>query len=234
MKYKAICFDVDGTLYSPQQLRQFMINIGFSHPVWASRYNRMRQLFRQLQGSFEEMNMEGTSFEDREALVYMKTAAGRKLRMVEARQKLDKNYYSHMEEVYATLEKQPETAQTLEKIKKAGLTVCVLSDWPLYNKLELMGVDSLVDCRITPYDMGYLKPDVHCFTYMLDRLARKNTEVLFVGDSYDKDITGASAAGIDSVLIGRHRDQKEQFPLAAEVFDTWKDFDAWIGSQLEA
>ncbi len=234
MKYKAICFDVDGTLYSPQTLKQFMINIGFSHPVWASRYNRMRHLFRSLQGSFEETGLENVDFSEREALVFMKMYPKRKMKLVEAREKLDRNYYRHMEEVYATLERQPETIATLEKIKKAGLQVCVLSDWPLYNKLELMGVDPYIDLKITPYDMGYLKPDVHCFTYMLDKLSLKSSEVLFVGDSYEKDVTGAAKAGIDPVLIGHHRDQKEQFPLAVEAFDNWKDFDDWIGGQLEA
>lgn len=233
MDYKAICFDIDGTLYPPELLRQYMINLAFAHPFWSAKYGRMRQAFRDVQSKFEENGLGPFSFRDREAMVYIKAMHLKRKKLLEARKRLDERYYKHLADIYETLGKQPETEKTLKNLKSHGIVTAVFSDWPLWNKLERMGIDSLIDHKYSSDDCGYLKPDIHCFEFVLDKLGLKAKEVLFVGDSYAKDIAGAASAGMDAVLIGSTREE-EKYPLAKEVFANWGEFDAWITRQLEA
>ena len=113
----------------------------------------------------------------------------------------------------------------------------MFTDFPLFGKLEGMGLDGYVDFSASSDDVGFLKPDSHCFEYLLYNLKLERNDVLYVGDSYSKDIAGACNAGIDAVLVNvkqsELRDAAERFPLAKEVFCNWKDFDAWLASGLE-
>lgn len=233
MKYKAVCFDIDGTLYPPQLLRQYMIDLAFAHPFWTIRYGKMRAAFRELQGSFEEMGLAAFPFREREAMVYIKTRPLGNLKLVDARNKLDSCYYRHLEDIYETLGKQPATARTLEMLRNRGVVTAVLSDWPLWDKLERMGLEDLFDLKYSSDDIGYLKPDIHCFSFLLEKLGLEAKDVLFVGDSYEKDIAGASGAGIDAVLVGESKEEGK-YPLALEVFGNWEEFDVWITGQTEA
>jgi len=166
-------------------------------------------------------------------MVLIKTMPLKNMKLLEARRRLDVGYYKHLADIYETLGKQPETEKTLRKIKEHGITTAVFSDWPLWDKLERMGLDSLIDKRYSPDDCGYLKPDVHCFEFVVDKLGFEAKDVLFVGDSYNKDIAGAAGAGLDAVLVGT-KDEEGKYPLAKKVFADWEEFDAWIDRQLEA
>lgn len=233
MKYKAVCFDIDGTLYPPRLLRQYMINLAFAHPFWSAKYGRMRQTFREIQSTFEETGLGPFPFRDREAMVFIKTMRFRKMKLLEARKRLDSGYYKKLADIYETLGRQPETEKTLRKLKDRGVVTAVFSDWPLWDKLERMGIDSLIDMKYSSDDCGYLKPDIHCFSFILEKLGLEAKDVLFVGDSYAKDITGAAGAGMDAVLVGT-ADEEGKYPLATKVFAEWEEFDAWIDRQLEA
>jgi len=233
MDYKAICFDIDGTLYPAKLLRQYMIDIAFAHPFWTAKYGRMRQAFRDVQSSFEENGLTPYSFREREAMVFIRSSYRKNMKLPEARKRLDRGYYKYLADIYETLGKQPETEATLRKLKSRGIVTAVFSDWPIWDKLERMGIDSLIDFKYGPDDCGYLKPDKHCFDFILGKLGLEAKDVLFVGDSYEKDIAGAAGAGMDAVLVGS-RNEDGRYPLAKEVFEDWEEFDAWIDRQLEA
>ena len=110
-------------------------------------------------------------------------------------------------------------------------------NWPLYAKLKGMGLEDLVDFACSSDDTGFLKPDTHCFEYLLYNLNVRPEDVLYVGDSYVKDVAGAAGAGIDAVLVNVARsdlkDCTSRYPLAKAVFSDWKDFDCWLSARLE-
>lgn len=227
MKYKAICFDIDGTLYPKSFMTKTMAHIIFFHPVLSKQYRNLRSLFRENQGRFAELGLQDMTFAQREAAMYMKVLGG-KLKLAEARLKLDERFYSRLEKEYRKLTPQPETAETLGKIRKKGLKIGVLSDWPLFNKLEQMGVKDLVDLVLNCDDIGYLKPDKRCFEAYLKKAGLKPEEVLYVGDSYHKDVLGATGAGMDAVLVNSSETDKNKVPEALAFFKDWKGFDKWL------
>ena len=77
-----------------------------------------------------------------------------------------------------------------------------------------------------------------CFEYLLYNLKMDPQDVLYVGDSYEKDIVGASAASIDAVMVNvrglKPGDAEAKYPLAKAVFGTWDEFDKWLTALLEA
>lgn len=227
MKYKAVCFDIDGTLYHPSIMNAYMVKIARRHPVIASRYAKMRKMFRIMQPDFTN----DLSFREKEALAFSKVCRGKSKE--QCLKELKEVYYPMLQEVYRNLPYQKETVETLNKIKSFGVKIGVLSDWPLFEKLKNIGVKDLVDFAISAEDAGYLKPDSRPFEGMMSGLDVKPSDVLFVGDSYSKDILGAKSLGMGTVLVNCRKPDKSKYPQADEVFANWKDFDSWINMILE-
>ena len=244
MKYKAICFDVDGTLYPIGIMNRRIFRLSAVHPVFGLKYRKARKEFRRHQGAFARE----IPFRWREAaIVQSGTGAEPEQEFSEesfrklygkAYDRLHRWAYLKMERLYERTEPFAGVAKTLEKIRNNGLKVGVFTDFPLFRKLEGMGLDSLVDFAASSDDVGFLKPDTHCFEYLLYNLKMDPQDVLYVGDSYKKDIVGANAAHIDAVLVNvrglKPRDAEEKYPLAKAVFGTWDEFDKWLTAQLEA
>ena len=54
MKYKAICFDIDGTLYPIGVMNRRIFRLSAVHPGFGMQYRRARREFRRHQGSFRK------------------------------------------------------------------------------------------------------------------------------------------------------------------------------------
>ena len=54
MRYKAICFDIDGTLYPASVMKRRLFAIWLRHPGLSLRYNRSRKAFRLAQKNFTQ------------------------------------------------------------------------------------------------------------------------------------------------------------------------------------
>ena len=100
-----------------------------------------------------------------------------------------------------------------------------------------MGLSKYVDFATSSTNVGYLKPNIHCFEYLLYNVGTKPSETLYVGDSYTKDVVGAFNAGLDAVLVNAKEKQVKEatkkYTLACGVFSSWLDFDAWLSEKLE-
>ena len=67
------------------------------------------------------------------------------------------------------------------------------------NRLELSGLNKYFTDLYVSDDLGYAKPNINFFTESMNRAKLQPSEILMIGDSLVSDITGARAAGIDSV-----------------------------------
>lgn len=232
MRYKAICFDIDGTLYPFSLMQKRLLRIWLRHPFFVTRYNRMRKQFRLWQKSFKQ----DIPFRWREAVI-IQNGTGEELDKSFLESDYQKTYdslkrkmYDPMENLYRKTEPFDGVRETFRNIKAHGLKIGVFTDFPLFEKLKSMGLDEYVDFGASSDDAGFLKPDSHCFGYLLYNLKMEPSDVLYVGDSYVKDIVGAHNAGIDAVLVNV---KPSEYPLAKEVFGSWKEFDAWLASGME-
>ena len=239
MRYKAICFDIDGTLYPVSVMNRRLFCLTLRHPLFARRYNKARNAFRLHQKNFKQV----IPFRWREAMNIQNSSAaepGKPFSEDEYRpiyEKLQRFFYIPMERLYRNTTPYDGVRKTFERIKAKGLKTGVLTDFPLYSKLESLGISDLVDFSASSDDIGFLKPDTHCFEYLLYNLKMEPKDVLYVGDSYSKDIEGAHDAGIDAVLVNVRpseiHDAATRFPLAKAVFSSWREFDAWLAAGME-
>lgn len=84
-----------------------------------------------------------------------------------------------------------------------GLLTNGLSD-SQWDKIHSLGIEASFAAIVVAGDIGAYKPDERAFRVLLDRLGADRARALFVGDSYDTDIVGASAVGLASAWIRPH------------------------------
>ncbi len=225
MKYKAICFDIDGTLYPKSLMNKRLLRLGLTHPLFSMKYNKMRKELRKCQDSLSGSLM------SKEATVICKNM-GKEANEDLVKEHLKSWIYEPMRRLYLSTKPYAGVLETFKAIKERGLEIGVFSDFPLFNKLESMGLASYVDYASSSEVVGFLKPSVHCFENLLYNIGLDSSQVLYVGDSYDKDIVGARACGMDAVLVNV-KGKGKKYPLACEVFESWKGFDSWLMERLE-
>lgn len=99
----------------------------------------------------------------------------------------------------------PEAIDALTAWRAAGVALVVVSNWDvsLAEVLETTGLAPLVDGAIDSASFGSAKPDPAIFAAGLALAGTQASEALYVGDSYEPDVTGARAAGIEPVLVLR-------------------------------
>jgi putative hydrolase of the HAD superfamily len=107
----------------------------------------------------------------------------------------------------AALEFRPydDAVPALRALRQAGRRLVVASNWDcsLPGWLEPAGLLELVDGVVTSADVGAAKPDPLLFRRALELAGARASEAVHVGDSLDKDVHGARAAGIRAVLVLR-------------------------------
>ena len=78
------------------------------------------------------------------------------------------------------------------------------------DKVELLGLDRLVDFVVISGEVGIEKPDPRIFELALARAGTTADEAVVIGDAPEYDIAGARAAGIRSIWVNR---RKQPWPI---------------------
>lgn len=99
----------------------------------------------------------------------------------------------------------PETLATLERLKKRGLTLGVISNFDsrLFGLLNGLGISSFVDPVVISTHIGAAKPARDIFVQALAYAGVDAENALHIGDSYAADVMGAQAAGLTPVFVDR-------------------------------
>src|SRR5215208_4692334 len=87
---------------------------------------------------------------------------------------------------------------------KAARPIGIVTNGPTevqHAKLELLGIDRLVDFVLVSEEFGVAKPDPAIFHEALRFAGVNPEEAIFVGDSVEFDMAGARAAGIRTVWL---------------------------------
>ena len=89
-----------------------------------------------------------------------------------------------------------------------------------WEKLRILGIESLFDAIIVAGDHGIYKPSKDVFELLADRLGCPVSEILFVGDNYEADVRGAHEAGLASVWLRHPGTEPSGTPCHDHVIDT--------------
>lgn len=104
---------------------------------------------------------------------------------------------------YEFMKPYPGTKQMLQKLKKMGLKLGIISDAPklkMYQRLEAMNLTKYFDAVVGYEDTRKKKPSRLPFRRILNLLKVNPNETLHVGDNPGRDIKGAKILGMKTCL----------------------------------
>ncbi len=187
---KAVAFDIDGTLYPSFSLYIRLLPYIIRHFRFYLHYNRVRRImhrtaplpdFYEYQGRLMAEELGCSSLRAR-AMIKLIAYDGLKPYFEKIKP------FKHVEETFKTLRKQ-------------GIKIALLSDFPPDQKGEIWGLVPYCDLILGSEAIGALKPSKYPFGIMAMALELEPEQILYVGNSVHFDVRGANNAGMKSAII---------------------------------
>jgi putative hydrolase of the HAD superfamily len=103
----------------------------------------------------------------------------------------------------------PESRQVLDALARRYRLALVSDSQASYivPELRMTSLEGLFEVVVISSQHGYRKPDPRLFQRALGQMGLSKDEVVYVGDSWDRDMVGALDAGIRGVWLRRSEDQ---------------------------
>lgn len=98
----------------------------------------------------------------------------------------------------------PGIKELFEKAKERNIKMCIVTDLTTQIQLKKwihLGLEDYMDFMISSEEAGSEKPNATIFQLALQKLELNTSDVIMIGDNYEKDIKGAEALGIKSYWI---------------------------------
>lgn len=106
----------------------------------------------------------------------------------------------------------PYVLETLEILKSQGLKLGIVTDAPkekAIQRLNAMNITKFFDIIVTYTESRVKKPDLLPFKLAIKKLDLNPEEILFVGDSFRRDIEPARKLGMNTLLVKKYEDLKK-------------------------
>ncbi len=192
--FKAIVFDLDGTLYTVSGLNFYMALEMPFEPI------RLRALFK------TRTDMRGTDYENREIFkAHFATKLGSRINML-PQHAIDWYEKKFMAGFINVLSKHGRLRNgllpLLSKLRANGLRLAVVSDFGcVKERLSALGIPrDCFDEVLAAEDFGVMKPTAKPYLYLAELWKNKPSELLLIGDREDHDL--GSAALLDFGFLG--------------------------------
>ena len=208
MKYKGILLDIDNTLYDYKVAHIFSKNVVLEYCV------------SEFSLSEEKINFAYEKARKQVHVELSETAAShnRLLYFQKMLEILNVNPMKYAIEIYSKywdsfldeLKPFDEIYNFLEKYKNR---ICLVTDLTAniqYRKIQKLGLEKYCDKLVTSEEAGREKPHPYMFMLALHKLNVRENEVCMIGDSFKKDILGATSLGIESIWFN-HEDKFENY-----------------------
>jgi putative hydrolase of the HAD superfamily len=214
MRFTAVGFDVDGTLYSNALMYLASVPFFLSRPRLMLAFRRVRRAIRGVSpiADFHEVQARMLAAE-------LGIDADR------ARGIIDRRIYRGSERVLSAVPRFPHVRETVAALRAAGMRVGLLTDFPLGGKLDRLGLEGLWDVKIEAEKVGYLKPRREPFEALLAGLDAEPGETLYVGNNYHYDVLGARAVGMRSAHLTARPGRDSEADVS---FYSYRKLGRWI------
>ena len=191
MKFAAVAFDLDGTLYPNYRLVLRII------PFLLKDQSLLRALDK-ARIKLRDSGAYGPDFYDTQARL-MAEILGQPEEKV--KEKTERLIYRGWEPHFKKIKLFPYVRETLDVFRKKGIKMGLLSDFPPETKLKNLKIDGYWDTVICSEITGRLKPDPASFLEMAGKMGTAPEKTLYVGNSVSYDVAGAARAGMKTALI---------------------------------
>ena len=185
MGFKAIGFDIDGTLYANYKMYIHSLSAGILHPVLSWNFGKVREEIRTIRPVENFRHLQAKLLSR-----YMGITPERTFALME------RFLYQSWETSFKGIRPLKGVREVLVDLKARGFKLAALSDFPVARKLEFLGLSDLWDVAFTSEDTNYLKPHPEPFLEMASRLKTVPDDILYVGNSYRYDVLGSKGVGM--------------------------------------
>ncbi len=112
---------------------------------------------------------------------------------------------------------EPKLKETLSGLKQMGLKLGIVSNTfisagSLDRHLAEVGILDFFTPRIYSYQVDFRKPDIRIFQTAAAQIGELPSDILFVGDRINKDVTPALRAGMQAVLKEAYTNTGKKIP----------------------
>ncbi|MDR0557635.1 MAG: HAD family hydrolase [Treponema sp.] len=199
LEIDAVAFDLDGTLYPNYRFYLRILPCVVKERRLLRAFGKARSILRATKVGDPLYEQE---FYEAQAFLTACILDGEAARVeTEAmRQKIETRIYRGWEPVFKNIRLFPHVPETLAALKRQGLKLGLLSDFPPERKLAFLGLSEIWDTVLCSEEIGRLKPDAKSFMALAEELGTTPGRVLYVGNSRRYDIAGAAHAGMKTAL----------------------------------
>jgi putative hydrolase of the HAD superfamily len=192
LRFSAVAFDLDGTLYPDFRLFVRLIPFFLTQNRLLMAMGKARKQLRNARDN------SGGNFYDRQARIMAKVLRQPFEKTLERTERL---IYRGWERHFKKIRLFPHVKETLDAFRKAGIKMGLLSDFPPETKLEYLGIDGYWSTVVCSEACGHLKPDPVSFLELASRMELPPEQLLYVGNSVRYDVKGAGRVGMKTALV---------------------------------
>ena len=195
MKFNAVAFDLDGTLYPNYRFYYRLLPFLFKDRRLLMAMGKARNKLRKNEDLYGDC---GEGFYKSQAEI-MGGILGESTEYV--REKTERLIYRGWEPLFKKVKLFSYVKETLDAFRKAGIKLGLLSDFPPETKLLNLEISDYWHVVVCSEMTGRLKPDKVPFLELASRMGMSPEDVLYVGNSFPYDVEGAQKAGMKAALI---------------------------------
>jgi putative hydrolase of the HAD superfamily len=212
MRFDAVAFDLDGTLYPTSSLYLRALPLALPNIRRLAAFNAARQTLRRLGSEDAEYRRNPPRGEEAFRLLEASLAApAMGMRPEEALAYIAREFYEKVESLFEDLKPFRGVDKALDALAERGLRLAVLSDLPPRRKLKLLGLEGRFETALCSSASGYLKPAPEPFMMLAENLGLQPERILYVGNSPNVDARGANKVGMTSAIVSRRRIREADF-----------------------
>lgn len=190
MSIKAVAFDIDGTLYPNRSMYFHSTRFFLTHRKLIKAFSQIRHDIREVE-----------TIKDFDSLQSSLLAQKLSISQESAHLIVEEILYGKWEYIFRRVKPFKGVKEVLLSLKKRGLKLGALSDFPVGNKLDYFGLGDCWDVTMGSHESGYLKPSKEPFLELAKRLGVEPSEILYVGNNYPYDVLGSNDVGMISAYI---------------------------------
>jgi HAD superfamily hydrolase (TIGR01549 family) len=202
---RGVLFDVDGTLYDQRGLRLLMAvewaGFALGHGRRALEVSKYILCFRRAREKLRALGQPAARLEDVQYAAAARAAGADEARL---RSVIEEWIFDrplrHLRRC-----RRAGVAELFQSLRRRGLEVGVVSDYPARPKLLALGLAEHVSLAVctTDAEVNAFKPHPAGLAHACRTWGLRPEEVVYVGDRPDVDAAAAAAIGMACVIVGR-------------------------------